>query len=144
MRALTPVCRFVTAALLALASSSIRYISNNRIAIVEKLWSPKGSVKRGLILHFLFFKDEIRDFDAIAKGEDIKLPGEQLELGMNLIEKMSMQDELRRAVDTIPGLVWSALPAKPSGSSAPAGKAGASSVTAIGPSESSSDAAVGQ
>ena len=50
------------------------------------------SVKRGLILHFLFFKDEIRDFDAIAKGEDIKLPGEQLELGMNLIEKMSSPD----------------------------------------------------
>jgi ATP-dependent DNA ligase len=35
------------------------------------------SVKRGLILHFLFFKNEIRDFDAIAKGEGIKLPGEQ-------------------------------------------------------------------
>jgi DNA end-binding protein Ku len=50
------------------------------------------SVKRGLILHFLFFKNEIRDFDAIAKGEDIKLPGEQLELGMNLIEKMSSPD----------------------------------------------------
>jgi DNA end-binding protein Ku len=37
----------------------------------------------------LFFKNEIRDFDAIAKGEDIKLPSEQLELGMSLIEKMS-------------------------------------------------------
>ena len=49
-------------------------------------------MKRGLILHFLFFKNEIRDFDAIAKGEDIKLPGEQLELGMNLIEKMSSAD----------------------------------------------------
>ena len=50
------------------------------------------SVKRGLVLHFLFFKNEIRDFDPIAKGEDIKLPGEQLELGMNLIEKMSSPD----------------------------------------------------
>jgi DNA end-binding protein Ku len=50
------------------------------------------SVKRGLILHFLFFKDEIRDFDAIAKGEDIKLPSEQLELGRGLIEKMSSPD----------------------------------------------------
>ena len=50
------------------------------------------SVKRGLILHFLFFKDEIRDFDAIAKGEDIKLPSEQLELGRGLIEKMSSAD----------------------------------------------------
>jgi hypothetical protein len=39
------------------------------------------SVKRDLVLHFLFFKNEVRDFDAIAKGE-IKLPSEQLELGM--------------------------------------------------------------
>ena len=43
------------------------------------------SVKSGLVLHFLFFKNEIRDFDAIVKGEDIKLPGEQLELGMSWI-----------------------------------------------------------
>jgi len=58
------------------------------------------SVKRGLILHFLFFKNEIRDFDAIAKGEDIKLPSEQLELGMSLIEKMSSVDfEPKRYAD---------------------------------------------
>src|SRR5262249_8705486 len=58
------------AAVLVLASGSVRYIANNRIAIVEKLWSSKGSVKSGLIalngeagyqpdvlrggLHFLF------------------------------------------------------------------------------------------
>ena len=45
-----------------------------------------------MILHFLFFKNEIRDFDAIVKGEDIKLPNEQLDLGMSLIEKMSSAD----------------------------------------------------
>ena len=50
------------------------------------------AVKRGLVLHFLFFKNEIRDFDAIVKGEDIKLPSEQLELGRGLIEKMSAAD----------------------------------------------------
>ena len=44
------------------------------------------------MLHFLFFKNEIRDFDAIAKGEGVKLPGEQLELGRGLIEKMSSPD----------------------------------------------------
>src|SRR5215470_4699919 len=36
-------------AVLVLLSSSVRYIANNRIAIVEKLWSSKGSVKTGLI-----------------------------------------------------------------------------------------------
>jgi DNA end-binding protein Ku len=50
------------------------------------------SVNRGLVLHFLFFKNEIRDFDAIAKGEDIKLPSGQLELGRGLIDKMSSPD----------------------------------------------------
>ena len=43
------VTLLVVLAVLALASGSVRYIANNRIAIVEKLWSPKGSVKRGLI-----------------------------------------------------------------------------------------------
>ena len=43
------VTLLVVAALLVFASGSVRYISNNRIAIVEKLWSPTGSVKRGLI-----------------------------------------------------------------------------------------------
>jgi uncharacterized membrane protein YqiK len=55
---------------LFLSSGCIRYIANNRIAIVEKLWSGRGSIKSGLIalngeagyqpdvlrggLHFLF------------------------------------------------------------------------------------------
>jgi len=34
----------------------------------------------------------IFDRTAIAKGEGVKLPGEQLELGMSLIEKMSSAD----------------------------------------------------
>ena len=50
------------------------------------------SVKRGLILHFLFFKDEIRDFDAIAKGDGVKVTSEELKLGRGLIEKMSGAD----------------------------------------------------
>ena len=45
-----------------------------------------------MILHFLFFRNEIRDFDAIEKGEDIKIPSEQLKLGRGLIEKMSSAD----------------------------------------------------
>ena len=68
-----------------------------RVALAQTVFHKKESlvlirsVKRGLVLHFLFFKNEIRDFDAIVKGEDIKLPGEQ-ELGMSLIEKMSSAD----------------------------------------------------
>jgi uncharacterized membrane protein YqiK len=34
---------------LALVSGVIRYVGNNRIAVVEKLWSGKGSIQSGLI-----------------------------------------------------------------------------------------------
>jgi uncharacterized membrane protein YqiK len=34
---------------LVIASGAIRYIGNNRIAVVEKLWSTKGSITGGLI-----------------------------------------------------------------------------------------------
>src|SRR4030095_16203 len=60
-----------------------------RVALAQTVFHNKESlvlirsVKRCLILHFLFFKNEIREFAAIAKGEGVKLPGEQLELGMN-------------------------------------------------------------
>ena len=36
-------------ALFILLSKTFRYIPNNRVGIVEKLWSPKGSVKSGLM-----------------------------------------------------------------------------------------------
>ncbi len=39
----------VLAAALVRASGMIRYIGNNRVAVVEKLWSFKGSIKGGLI-----------------------------------------------------------------------------------------------
>src|SRR6185436_4419459 len=69
-----------------------------RVALAQTVFHNKESlvlirsVKRGLVLHVLLFKREMRDFCALAKGEDIKLPGEQLELGMSLIEKMSSAD----------------------------------------------------
>ncbi len=39
----------VVGALLILLSNGVRYIPNNRVGIVEKLWSSRGSVKRGFI-----------------------------------------------------------------------------------------------
>src|SRR3954471_9850228 len=35
--------------LLIMSSGMVRYIANNRVAVVEKLWSPTGSVTSGLI-----------------------------------------------------------------------------------------------
>lgn len=39
----------IVLALITVSSGVIRYIGNNRIAVVEKLWSLKGSIKGGLI-----------------------------------------------------------------------------------------------
>ena len=39
----------VILAALIRVSGAIRYIGNTRVAIVERLWSPKGSLKGGLI-----------------------------------------------------------------------------------------------
>ena len=39
----------VLAALITWLSGMFRYIGNNRVAVVEKLWSAKGSIKSGLI-----------------------------------------------------------------------------------------------
>ena len=36
--------------ILACELAGLRYISNNRVGIVEKLWSPKGSVPEGRII----------------------------------------------------------------------------------------------
>ena len=72
----------------------MRPFSGFRVALAQTVFHNKESlvlirsVKRGLLLHFLFFKNEIRDFDAIAKGENVKTPTEQLELGRGLIEKI--------------------------------------------------------
>ena len=53
-----------------------------RVALAQTVFHNKESLvlilrSSGLVLHFLFFKDEIRDFDAIAKGDGVKLPAEQ-------------------------------------------------------------------
>ena len=61
-----------------------------RVALAQTVFHNKESLvlirslKRGLILHFLFFKDEIRDFDAIAKGGGVKVTSEELKLGRGL------------------------------------------------------------
>lgn len=53
MTHLFPVAAYAVAALVALVlfytSGMVRYVSNSRVAIVEKLWSGSGSVAGGLI-----------------------------------------------------------------------------------------------
>jgi uncharacterized membrane protein YqiK len=47
--ALGAVGGFLVAVFLIFVSGTVRYIGNNRTAVVEKLWSRRGSIKSGLI-----------------------------------------------------------------------------------------------
>ena len=40
-------------------------------------------------MHSLYYANEVRNFAAIAKGENVKLSGQEIELGASLIENMS-------------------------------------------------------
>jgi DNA end-binding protein Ku len=46
----------------------------------------------GLVLQIMFYADEIRDFDQIAKGENLRLTNEEIDLGRGLIEKWSSEN----------------------------------------------------
>jgi uncharacterized membrane protein YqiK len=47
--ALLVVLGLIVLAALAIVTGTVRYIGNNRVAVVEKLWSGKGSIRGGLI-----------------------------------------------------------------------------------------------
>jgi len=45
--------------------------------------------ENGLIMHSLYYANEVRNFADIAKGENTKLSDKEIELGASLIENMS-------------------------------------------------------
>ena len=44
--------------------------------------------ENGLIMHSLYYANEVRNFAEIAKGENSKLSEDEIELGATLIENM--------------------------------------------------------
>jgi non-homologous end joining protein Ku len=46
----------------------------------------------GLVLQMMYYGKEIRDFGQIAKGENLRLTSEEIELGRGLIEKLSSEN----------------------------------------------------
>jgi DNA end-binding protein Ku len=78
-----------------------RYASRGRQQLV--LLRP---MQRGLVLHGLFYADEVRSFDEIEFGADVELKKGELDLANQLIEQLSRdrfeperyEDEYRRAV----------------------------------------------
>ncbi len=64
------------------------------------------SAKNGLMLHTMYFADEVRSFEDIGKGESAKITGAETQLALRLIEELSndefnperYQDEYRQRV----------------------------------------------
>ena len=63
-------------------------------------------VQRGLVMHGLFYADEVRSFDDVELGEDVMLKANEVELANQLIDQLSRDrfdpaqyaDDYRRAV----------------------------------------------
>ena len=66
-----------------------------RAALAQMIFHDKESLvllrpfERGLVLHFLYYQNEIRDFSQIGKGEGEKVSSDEIDLAKNLIEQMT-------------------------------------------------------
>src|SRR5262249_21310554 len=69
--------------------------SSKRAAIAQLVTRGKEQLvlirpyENGLIMHSLYYANEVRNFAEIAKGENSKLSEDEIELGATLIENMS-------------------------------------------------------
>ncbi|MGZ8427014.1 MAG: non-homologous end joining protein Ku, partial [Candidatus Binatia bacterium] len=50
------------------------------------------SAQDGLMLHTMYFADEVRSFEEVAKGETAKISGAETNLALRLIEELSNQE----------------------------------------------------
>jgi DNA end-binding protein Ku len=71
---------------------------SGRVAIAELVSRGKEQLvlirpyKNGLVLHTLYYWNEVRDFKQVPKGENVKVSQQELELGVDLIDKLSAED----------------------------------------------------
>jgi DNA end-binding protein Ku len=72
----------------------------NRVALAKFVMRGKESLvlvrpsQNGLMLHTMYFADEVRDFGEIDKGQSAKIKEGELELALRLVEELS-NDEFR-------------------------------------------------
>ena len=66
-----------------------------RVAVAQTVFHEKESLvavrshQNGLVMHFMYFADEVREFGQIPKGADAKVPKRESDLARDLIDKMS-------------------------------------------------------
>src|SRR5438309_402405 len=69
-----------------------------RVAVAKFVMRGKESIvlirpaKKGLMLHTMYFADEVRDFGEVDKGESAKIKDGELELATRLIDELSHKE----------------------------------------------------
>jgi DNA end-binding protein Ku len=48
--------------------------------------------RKGLVLHTMYYGNEVRDFKQVPKGENVKISETELELGVGLINRPTSED----------------------------------------------------
>ena len=48
--------------------------------------------KKGLVLHTIYYGNDVRDFKQVPKGENVKVSEQELELGVGLIERLTSDE----------------------------------------------------
>ena len=72
-------------------------LKTSRVALAKFCMRGKESLvlirpsQGGLMLHFMYFADEVRDFSEVDKGEDAKIKPGELDLAYRLIDELSTE-----------------------------------------------------
>jgi DNA end-binding protein Ku len=71
---------------------------SGRVAIAELVSRGKEQLVlirpygKGLVLHTMYYGNEVRDFKQVLKGENVKISETELELGVGLIERLTSEE----------------------------------------------------
>src|SRR5688500_16594994 len=70
---------------------------SGRVAIAELVSRGKEQLvlirpyRKGLVLHTMYYGNEVRDFKQVPKGENVKISETELDLGVGLIERLTSE-----------------------------------------------------
>jgi DNA end-binding protein Ku len=71
---------------------------SGRVAIAELVSRGKEQLvlirpyRKGLVLHTMYYADEVRDFKQVLKGDNVKISETELELGIGLIDRLTSEE----------------------------------------------------
>ena len=71
---------------------------SSRVAIAELVSRGKEQLvlirpyRNGLVLHSMYYGNEVRDFKQVPKSDNVKISKTELELGVGLIERLTSEE----------------------------------------------------